>query len=180
MITENRARKLASAVPDPELPMVGIGELGIVREVNVADSQVTVVITPTYTACPALETIEHDITAALLEGGAAGVCLLRQLSPAWSTDWITPAAREKLERDGIAPPAAPGAGRVLISLTDLAATAHTAHRPRCPQCASERTAEVSAFGSTACKAHWRCRACGEPFDAIKTVQHAADAPAGNP
>ncbi|MFI5798688.1 1,2-phenylacetyl-CoA epoxidase subunit PaaD [Streptomyces sp. NPDC051677] len=168
VITSMRARELAHAVPDPELPMVGIGELGIVRDVVVDVDRVTVVITPTYIGCPAIETIEHDITVALRDGGATDVRVQRRLSPPWSTDWITAVAREKLRRFGIAPPVPAPADRVLISLADLSASLHGIG-PECPHCGSSRTEQVSAFGSTACKEHWRCQACHEPFDAIKPL-----------
>lgn len=173
VITSTRARELAEAVPDPELPILGIGELGIVRDVEADDDRVTVVITPTYTGCPAMETIEHDITVALHNGGATHVRIQRRLSPPWSTDWITADAREKLRRFGIAPPSPTPPGPVLISLADLSMSLHSSG-PECPHCGSSRTEQVSAFGSTACKEHWRCQACREPFDAIKPL------PAGRP
>ena len=132
-------------VPDPEVPAVSVVDLGIVRAVE-ADR---VVITPTYTGCPATEVIERDIRAALDAAGYRSVRVETALSPAWTTDWITPEGRAKLHAYGIAPPVPRG--------TAVA----------CPQCGSADTVEISRFGSTACKALWRCRACAEPFDLFK-------------
>ena len=130
-------------VPDPEIPAVSVVDLGIVRAVE-ADR---VVVTPTYTGCPATHVIEQDIRAALDSAGYAEVRIETVLSPAWTTDWISPQGREKLRAYGIAPP---GRGAV-----------------HCPQCGSSETEEISRFGSTPCKALWRCRACAEPFDRFK-------------
>jgi ring-1,2-phenylacetyl-CoA epoxidase subunit PaaD len=132
-------------VPDPEVPAVSVVDLGIVRSVT-SD---LVTITPTYTGCPATEVIERDIRAALDAAGYRGVAIETALSPAWTTDWITPAGRAKLLAYGIAPPVPRGAAVA------------------CPQCGSADTVEISRFGSTACKSLWRCRACAEPFDLFK-------------
>jgi ring-1,2-phenylacetyl-CoA epoxidase subunit PaaD len=131
-------------VPDPEIPAVSVVDLGIIRSVE--PHRVT--ITPTYTGCPATQAIERDIRAALDAAGYRDVAIETVLSPPWSTDWITPEGRAKLQAYGIAPPSP-------------AATA------TCPQCGSADTVEVSRFGSTPCKALWRCRACAEPFDRFK-------------
>ncbi|TMJ19243.1 MAG: phenylacetate-CoA oxygenase subunit PaaJ [Alphaproteobacteria bacterium] len=131
-------------VPDPEIPVVSVVDLGIVRTVT-ADR---VTITPTYTGCPATQVIERDIRAALDAAGYRGVAIETVLSPPWTTDWIGPAGRAKLHAYGIAPPS-------------------TAATATCPQCGSSDTEEVSRFGSTPCKALWRCRACAEPFDRFK-------------
>jgi ring-1,2-phenylacetyl-CoA epoxidase subunit PaaD len=142
------------AVRDPELRVLTIAELGILRDVTVHDGQVTVTITPTYAGCPAMDVIRADITEALHRDGYDDVEIATVLSPPWSTDWISPAGREKLAAAGIAPP-----GRVVqLSLA-----------VRCPHCGSPDTEQLSRFGSTACKALWRCRACREPFDAIKAL-----------
>ena len=133
-------------VPDPEIPAVSVVDLGIVREVWAIPP--TVRITPTYSGCPATLAIEASIRVALAQAGFAEVAVETVLSPAWTTDWISDAGRAKLRAYGIAPP---GTG----------ATAD------CPQCGSSDTTEVSRFGSTACKALWRCRACAEPFDRFK-------------
>jgi ring-1,2-phenylacetyl-CoA epoxidase subunit PaaD len=132
-------------VPDPEVPAVSVVDLGIVRSVT-AD---LVTITPTYTGCPASEVIERDIRAALDAAGYRCVRIETALSPAWTTEWITPEGRTKLLAYGIAPPVPRG--------TAVA----------CPQCGSVDTTEISRFGSTACKSLWRCRSCAEPFDLFK-------------
>ncbi|UWZ36929.1 phenylacetate-CoA oxygenase subunit PaaJ [Dactylosporangium roseum] len=149
---------LVAAVRDPELRVVTIGELGIVRDVAVRDDRVTVTITPTYSGCPAMDMIRSDIEAALHAAGFAEVAVDTVLSPAWSTDWISEPGRRKLAEAGIAPPAAGGHRPVSLSLT-----------VRCPRCGSPDTEELSRFGSTACKSLRRCRACLEPFDAVKTL-----------
>ena len=132
-------------VPDPEIPALSVVDLGIVRELN--DEAVT--ITPTYSGCPATLAIEQAIRAALDGAGFGRVAVRTVLSPAWSTDWITAEGHEKLRAYGIAPPT-PGGGPV-----------------ECPRCGSTQTEEVSRFGSTPCKAQWRCRDCLEPFDRFK-------------
>jgi ring-1,2-phenylacetyl-CoA epoxidase subunit PaaD len=133
-------------VPDPEIPVLSILDLGIVRGVAADPSRV--LITPTYTGCPATVAIEQMIRAALDEAGYSDVHIERVLFPAWTTDWITTRGRERLKAYGIAPPSP-------------SATAE------CPQCGSIDTIEVSRFGSTPCKAQWRCNACLEPFDRFK-------------
>lgn len=132
------------SVMDPEIPVLSVVDLGIVREA----SEARVVITPTYTGCPATIAIEQSIRAALDAAGYANTKIVTVLDPPWTTDWITPEGREKLRRYGIAPPQA---------------AAHA----ECPHCGSHDTAEVSRFGSTPCKALWRCHACAEPFDRFK-------------
>ena len=138
----NGIRDVLAQVLDPEVPVVSVVELGIVRSVTPE----TVTITPTYTGCPATEVIERDIRAALDAAGYRGVRIETALSPAWTTEWITPEGRTKLLAYGIAPPVPRGAAVA------------------CPQCGSIDTQEVSRFGSTACKSLWRCRSCLEPFD----------------
>jgi ring-1,2-phenylacetyl-CoA epoxidase subunit PaaD len=149
---------VACAVADPELPVVTIGDLGIVRSVDV-DPQgcVHVVLTPTYSGCPATAVIRHDVVGALNEAGFERVEVRTVLAPAWTTDWITEAGRRKLTDHGIVPPSGVGAQR-RVDL-DLAM--------RCPRCGSLDTKLVSRFGSTACQAMYRCTACLEPFDAVK-------------
>ena len=143
-----------ASVVDPELPLVTIAELGILREVTEdPNGRVTVSITPTYSGCPALDAIRADIATALTKAGYHDVEVRTRLSPPWSTDQITAAGREKLAAAGIAPP-----GPVLLRI-----------RPRCPVCGSPDTEELSRFGSTACKALWRCRTCAEPFDMVKPL-----------
>ena len=148
MVEDAASRILAvvAEVPDPEIPVVSVVDLGIVREVS-ADR---VVITPTYTGCPATQVIERDIRDALDAAGYRSVAIETVLAPAWTTDWITPEGRAKLHAYGIAPPLAAGQ-----------------RRPQCPHCGSPDTSEISRFGSTPCKSLWRCGACAEPFDLFK-------------
>jgi ring-1,2-phenylacetyl-CoA epoxidase subunit PaaD len=138
--------EVLASVPDPEIPVLSVVDLGIVRSVEPG----RVVITPTYTGCPASQVIERDIRAALDAAGFGDVSIETTLSPPWTTEWISEAGREKLRAYGIAPPNAPGDRRVA-----------------CPQCGSADTEEISRFGSTPCKALWRCRSCAEPFDLFK-------------
>jgi ring-1,2-phenylacetyl-CoA epoxidase subunit PaaD len=157
--TRERALEVAGAVPDPELPVLTIADLGVLRGVEVADDgAVEVTITPTYSGCPAMEAIRHDVEAALEEAGFAEVRVRTVLAPAWTTDWITDRGRAALHEYGIAPPGRRGSGPVALTLA-----------VRCPLCGSPETREISRFGSTACKALWQCRSCGEPFDHLKTL-----------
>jgi ring-1,2-phenylacetyl-CoA epoxidase subunit PaaD len=153
-------RQAAAAVPDPEIRVVTIAELGILRDVGVDGAgRVTVTITPTYAGCPALEVIRTDIRAAVRATGHPDVSVVTELSPPWSTDQITPAGRAKLAAAGIAPPGpAEGSPGVPVRLS-----------VRCPRCGCLDTEELSRFGSTACKALWRCRSCTEPFDRVKPL-----------
>lgn len=151
------ARIVASAVVDPEIPTVSIADLGILRDVVVVDDHVEVVITPTYSGCPAMHAITVDLERALAEAGLAPVRVRTVLSPAWTTDWITPAGREQLRLAGIAPPAPVGGRPGLFFVAAVP----------CPRCGSTATTRIAAFGSTACKALWRCDSCREPFDAFK-------------
>jgi ring-1,2-phenylacetyl-CoA epoxidase subunit PaaD len=144
---------ILARVPDPEIPAVSIIDLGIVRDIRDG----VVVITPTYTGCPATLAIERAIRAALDTAGLAHVVVFTELSPPWTTDWITEAGREKLRVYGIAPPPK-GEGRP--GLADATPVA-------CPRCGSTQTEELSRFGSTPCKALWRCLDCAEPFDRFK-------------
>jgi ring-1,2-phenylacetyl-CoA epoxidase subunit PaaD len=148
-------------VADPEIPVISVTELGIVREVRAAGDAVEVVVTPTYSGCPATEVIERSIAEALHEAGATDVCVETRLAPAWTTDWITPAAQEKLRRYGIAPPGARAAGEPQPIAF--------APRVNCPLCGSGNTERLSAFGATACKALHRCRDCREPFEYFKPI-----------
>jgi ring-1,2-phenylacetyl-CoA epoxidase subunit PaaD len=145
-----------AAVRDPEIRVLTIAELGILRDVTVHGGKVTVTITPTYTGCPAMDVIRRDIAAAARAAGHDDVEVRTVLSPPWTTDWIEPAARAKLTAAGISPPGPATGGPIRLALSR-----------RCPQCGSPQTEELSGFGSTPCKALWRCRACAEPFEAIK-------------
>ncbi|MEQ1818147.1 MAG: 1,2-phenylacetyl-CoA epoxidase subunit PaaD [Terricaulis sp.] len=148
-----RIRAILALVPDPEIPAVSVVDLGIVREI----ASGTVTITPTYTGCPATIAIEQSIREALDANGFADVAIQTTLSPPWSTDWISDKGREDLRAYGIAPPPK-GAGSASLKNQTPA---------ECPQCGSSNTEELSRFGSTPCKALWRCKACAEPFDRFK-------------
>lgn len=167
MVTVTRdARAVAETVTDPELPMLTLADLGVLRDVHVTDGRVTVSITPTYTGCPAMDTMRDDLVHALKDAGYDDVEVRIVLAPPWSTDWISAAGRRKLEECGIAPPGAapqPVAGPVPLSL------APTVRVIRCPRCGSSETDEVSRFSATACKALRRCRACEEPFEHVKEI-----------
>lgn len=153
---------LLEEVTDPEIPVLTLGDLGVVRDAEVgADGAVTVTITPTYSGCPAMTTMEIDIRDRLMRAGAREVTVKTVLSPAWTTDWMTENGRAKLEAYGIAPPVGKAGGRATLFGEDPSV--------RCPQCTSEETEKVSEFGSTACKAHYRCKSCGEPFDYFKCI-----------
>ncbi|MGY1604220.1 1,2-phenylacetyl-CoA epoxidase subunit PaaD [Geodermatophilus sp. SYSU D00815] len=160
------ARAVAETVTDPELPMLTLADLGVLRDVRVEDGTVVVEITPTYSGCPAMGVMRADLVHALHAAGFPDVDVRTVLSPAWTTDWITDEGRRKLAAGGIAPPGrAPvrGAGPVPLRLGPTRRTA------ACPQCGSGDTVELSEFGATACKALRRCRACGEPFEHVKEI-----------
>jgi ring-1,2-phenylacetyl-CoA epoxidase subunit PaaD len=153
-----RAEAAAGAVVDPEIPVLTIADLGILRGVEVAeDGRVEVAITPTYSGCPAMHMIALEVELALAQAGIADGHVRLVMSPAWTTDWLTAAGRAKLLAYGIAPPV-PGAGRA--ALFGLSA-------PACPRCGATDTEQLAAFGSTSCKALWRCLRCREPFDYFK-------------
>lgn len=161
------ARAAAEAVTDPELPQVTLADLGVLREVAVADDgEVTVSITPTYTGCPAMDAMRDDLVHALRDAGFDRVRVNVVLRPAWSTDWISQEGRRKLAAAGIAPPgAAPrrAPGPVPLTLSPPARTVP------CPLCGSPDTELTSEFGATACKALRRCLACREPFEHVKEI-----------
>ena len=152
-----QARAVAASVCDPEVPVLTIDDLGVLRGVRVHDDAIVVTITPTYSGCPALDAIRDDLVLALTQAGFAEVRVDVVLAPAWTTDWMTNAGKHKLVEYGIAPPAgrAP-AGPIRISLG-----------VKCPRCGSLQTHELSHFGSTSCKALYECRDCLEPFDHFK-------------
>ena len=153
MVSEEKIWQLLQAVSDPEVPVLSVLDLGIVRAVRVDGTAVTIVITPTYSGCPAMNTIEDEIRREL-----AGIGELRietQLSPAWTTDWMSEAGKRKLKEYGIAPPVEGGLGRF------------SSPEVPCPRCESRHTKLVSHFGSTACKAMYQCQDCFEPFDYFK-------------
>ncbi len=166
-----RARFLAESVPDPELPPLTIGELGIVREVRSVDDAITVVVTPTYSGCPAAEFIETRIAEVLEAEGFASVEVERTFTPPWTTDWMTESGRRKLAAAGIAPPGLHSSGEQRATPVSLrrSSSATSVTSPPCPRCGSDETELISSFGSTACKALCRCRACLEPFDYFKPL-----------
>jgi ring-1,2-phenylacetyl-CoA epoxidase subunit PaaD len=157
-----RAREAASAVADPELPVLTIADLGVLRDVSVDPSGVVeITITPTYSGCPAMETIRADVACALREAGFDEVRVRTVLAPAWTTAWMSEEGRRKLRYYGIAPPNRAdvrGTGPVPLRLS-----------VRCPRCDSPNTRELSRFGSTACKSLWSCQDCLEPFDYFKAL-----------
>jgi ring-1,2-phenylacetyl-CoA epoxidase subunit PaaD len=157
--TTRSAWETAASVLDPEVPVLTIEDLGILRDVEETDSGVVVTITPTYSGCPAMDAIRDDIVSAFAEAGREDVRVDFTLSPAWTTDWMSDAGKRKLEDFGIAPPQPrPRDGVVALTLS-----------LRCPQCGSPDTRELSRFGSTACKSLWVCNACREPFDHFKSI-----------
>jgi ring-1,2-phenylacetyl-CoA epoxidase subunit PaaD len=157
---DNAAWAVAAAVPDPELPCVTVAELGILRDVLTGDDGAVVArVTPTYSGCPAVRFIEDAIRDALTNAGYRAR-IERVVSPPWTTDWISDAGREKLRAYGIAPPVmASNSKRALFGETIVT----------CPKCGSQTTEKISEFGSTPCKAHYRCTACLEPFDYFKCI-----------
>jgi ring-1,2-phenylacetyl-CoA epoxidase subunit PaaD len=161
-----QARKVAAAVPDPELPMLTVEDLGILRDVTAEGDHLVVSITPTYSGCPALREIQQDVAASLATAGFTDVEIRLSLSPPWSSDWITGQGRRKLAEAGIAPPhQAPARppGPIPLTLTPA---------PRaltCPACGSADTKRTAAFSATACKDLYRCLACAEPFEHVKEI-----------
>jgi ring-1,2-phenylacetyl-CoA epoxidase subunit PaaD len=156
---QKRAWDAAAAVPDPEVPCVTVADLGILRSVDMENGVAVARVTPTYSGCPATLAIEMSIEAALLEAGFEAR-VERVLSPAWTTDWVSDEGREKLRAFGIAPPQkASNSVRALFGETAVT----------CPHCGSEETSRISEFGSTPCKALYRCNSCAEPFDYFKCI-----------
>jgi ring-1,2-phenylacetyl-CoA epoxidase subunit PaaD len=157
LTTVGRAWRAAAAVLDPEVPVLTIEDLGVLRDVSVdPDDRVEVTITPTYSGCPAMDAIRQDVGFALADEGFHDVTVRLVLAPAWSTDWMSDDGKRKLLAYGIAPPTPRGDGPIALRLSI-----------RCPQCGSGATRELSRFGSTACKALWVCEDCREPFDHFK-------------
>ncbi len=152
-----RAWEVAAQVVDPEIPVLTIADLGVLRDVAIHDGGVEVTITPTYSGCPAMNMIALEIELALEREGFRKPKVRTMLSPAWTTDWMSEAGRRKLRDYGIAPPLPASSRRALFGVQAVA----------CPQCGSENTELLSEFGSTSCKALWRCKSCREPFDYFK-------------
>ena len=161
MVNMNRENiiSILAEVMDPEIPVLSITDLGILREVELSGERVTVYITPTYSGCPAMDTIRQDIRKILAKNGIDRVEINQVLSPAWTSDWMSTAGKEKLEAFGIAPPGQPAACLLAEGLTD--------EPDHCPLCRSKHVELISRFGSTSCKALYRCLDCGEPFDYFK-------------
>jgi ring-1,2-phenylacetyl-CoA epoxidase subunit PaaD len=157
------ALAVAAGVTDPELPMLTLADLGVLRDVEVRDGKVVVSITPTYTGCPAMDTMRDDLAHALLAAGYTDVEIRTVLTPAWSSDWITEHGRQALAEAGIAPPGRAPTGPIPLTL------GITRRGLACPRCGSADTVETSRFGATACRALWRCRACAEPFEHVKEI-----------
>jgi ring-1,2-phenylacetyl-CoA epoxidase subunit PaaD len=153
----DRAREAAGSVADPEIPVLTIEDLGVLRDVRWDGETVEVLITPTYTGCPAMDVIALEIETALARAGIPRARVRTVLSPAWTTDWLSESGRAKLRAYGIAPPP-PGSGRRAL---------FGEAKPACPRCGSAETEQISEFGSTACKSLHRCLSCREPFDAFK-------------
>lgn len=147
---------LLSSVVDPEIPVLTLQDLGVLRDITIDGSEVNVIITPTYAGCPAMETMRADIESALAVAGYEQVNVQQTLSPAWTTDWMTQSGREKLRAYGIAPPMSTACGKSLGKI-------------ECPQCNSTEVKRISEFGSTACKALYQCQDCREPFDYFKCI-----------
>lgn len=162
----DRVREVLATVTDPEIPVITIADLGILRDVEVDGDRITIVITPTYSGCPAMEEITADVRTALAQHGWDDVTVRTALSPAWTTDWMTEDGRRRLREFGIAPPAPRSAGPVLLQLGRPPRAAQP--DVHCPHCGSAQTEELTRFASTSCKALWRCRSCREPFDYFKT------------
>lgn len=150
-ITEGQVWAWLDNVPDPEIPVISVVDLGVIRAVSVDQGAVTVTITPTYSGCPAMAVIAFDIETALAEQGISDLTIETKIAPPWTTDWMSDKGRARLEGYGIAPPRAAGGPE------------------RCPRCRSRQVAKVSQFGSTPCKAQWRCTECLEPFDYFKCI-----------
>jgi ring-1,2-phenylacetyl-CoA epoxidase subunit PaaD len=162
MLSRDEIYNVLQTVPDPEVPVISVVELGVVRDVLIDGEAVTVIMTPTYSGCPAMKEMEADMRTALAGAGVANVEVRTVLSPAWTTDWIGPEAREKLRAYGIAPPGkAEAQGLVML----------TRARPPvpCPFCGATDTRLQSEFGSTACKAIHVCNSCRQPFDEFKAL-----------
>ncbi|MER7923307.1 1,2-phenylacetyl-CoA epoxidase subunit PaaD [Streptomyces sp. NPDC096057] len=164
LLDARRARDIAAQVPDPEMPMLTLADLGVLRDVEVgADGTVVASLTPTYSGCPAMAEMRAEVAARLRDAGYPRVEIRTVLTPPWSSDWITPAGRAKLAEHGIAPPGAAPRGPVRLTLSPTRRTVS------CPRCGSADTEETSRFAATSCKALWRCRACREPFEYLKEI-----------
>lgn len=156
-ITKEELWKLMETVYDPEIPVLSVIDLGIVRDINVYKEEIEIIITPTYSGCPAMDVIAMNIRMALVKEGFTSIKIPHQLSPAWTTDWMTEAGKQKLKSYGIAPPSAKTFDKNYLETLVV----------ECPLCRSKNTKLISQFGSTACKALYQCLDCQEPFDYFK-------------
>lgn len=154
---QKRIWDILGTVYDPEIPVLSVIDLGIVRDVKVNDEKIEVVITPTYSGCPAMDVISMNIRMALIKEGFSSIKISQQLSPAWTTDWMSESGKDKLKSYGIAPPAAKTFDKNYLENLVV----------ECPRCHSKNTRLISQFGSTACKALYQCNDCMEPFDYFK-------------
>lgn len=161
MVTEKEIWEWLEDVKDPEVPVLSVVDLGVVRAVNLQPDSVSVSITPTYSGCPAMQVIEKDIRSALSEHGLSNISVETVLSPAWTTDWISENGRKKLLEFGIAPP---------VDEVDKSVLFAKPTPVPCPLCHSTDTKMISQFGSTSCKAHYQCNNCHEPFDYFKCLR----------
>ena len=161
-LTKEHIFSLLSEIPDPEIPVITIVELGVIRDIEITDSNsISLKITPTYSGCPAMKQIEDDVRKKLSENGFTNITINTIFSPPWTTDWITTEAKEKLRQYGIAPPE--------HSTEDKSWLTGKTKTIACPRCKSQNTKLVSQFGSTACKALYQCQDCLEPFDYFKCI-----------
>jgi ring-1,2-phenylacetyl-CoA epoxidase subunit PaaD len=156
-ITKEDLWKLMETVYDPEIPVLSVIDLGIVRDINIQKEEIEIKITPTYSGCPAMDVIAMNIRMALIKEGFTSIKISHQLSPAWTTDWMTEAGKQKLKSYGIAPPSAKTFDKNYLETLVV----------ECPLCRSKNTRLISQFGSTACKALYQCLDCLEPFDYFK-------------
>lgn len=160
MVTTDEIWSLLEEVNDPEVPVLSVVDLGIVREVRAGKEEIEIIVTPTYSGCPAMDVIRMNIRMKLMEQGYPDVKLTTVLSPAWTTDWMSERGKEKLQEYGIAPP-------LPLQQVCHPALFHREEAIACPHCHSYHTTLISEFGSTACKALYRCEDCREPFDYFK-------------
>lgn len=161
MMTKEHIFSLLHEIPDPEIPVISIVELGVIRDFTILDKSIEVVITPTYSGCPAMKQMEDDVRKKLLQNGFEQVKITTVYNPAWTTDWLSKEARQKLQNYGIAPPEE--------STTDKSFLTNRPKEVTCPRCKSKNTTQVSQFGSTACKALYKCNECLEAFDYFKCI-----------
>jgi ring-1,2-phenylacetyl-CoA epoxidase subunit PaaD len=161
MLTKENIISLLSEIPDPEIPVITIAELGVIREVIITEENVEVKITPTYSGCPAMKQMEDDIKSILTKNGIKNFKITTVYSPPWTTDWLSTEAKEKLRAYGIAPPEHSTQDKSWLSGKTKTVT--------CPRCKSKHTKLISQFGSTACKALYQCQDCLEPFDYFKCI-----------